>query len=313
MAEKKKYETQSSGYDPGRAETQGESDTVRAAREAMEGYEGSRPADYTSSYGDELAALYEQIYSRAPFSYDPTGDALYQQYKNQYTALGRQAMQDTMGQAAALTGGYGSSYAETAGQQAYRASLSELDNILPELYKLAYSRYTDEGSALRDRYDMLSAREAEDYARWQDAYARWMDDYDRARDDYNTAYDRDYQRERDRAEDEKWQKEFDEKIREYNESMAYKQSKGSGGGSSGGSKSGSRNKATPLSVDEYRGAEAAARKSSAELKSYCARMQKAHNLSDEQREALYNQYYKYTPDAAENAYGGQPGATGYYV
>lgn len=320
MAKKRKYETQSApqasdSFDPGRAETQGtqESDAVREARETMEGYEGSRPEDYTSGYADELAALYEEIFGRAPFAYDPTGDALYQQYKNQYTALGRQAMQDTMGQAAALTGGYGSTYAESVGGEAYRASLSELDNILPELYKLAYSRYSDEGKALQNRYDMLSAKEAEEYARWQDEYARWQDEYDRARDAYNDAYERDYRSERDRIEDERWQKEFDEKIREYNESMAAKNKSSGGSGSSGGSKGKSQPKATPLSTDEYRGAEAAARKGRSALGSYCDRMQKEHNLTKAQRDLLYNQYDKYTPEAARDAYGGEEGATGYYV
>ena len=215
MAKKKydptKAETQSAGYQPGKAETQGykESDDTRAARETMEGYAGSRPGDYSSAYADELAALYEELTGRAPFAYDPTGDALYQQYKKQYVTLGQNAMRDTVGQAAALTGGYASSYAQTAGDEAYRASLSELDNILPELYKLAYSRYTDEGDALRDRYERLSAREAEDYGRWKDEYDRWQDEYDRARDDYEAAYERDYRTERDRIEDERWQKEFD--------------------------------------------------------------------------------------------------------
>ena len=42
-------------------------------------------------------------------------------------------MKDTMGQAAALTGGYGSSYAESSAQQQYDAYLQQLGDIVPEL------------------------------------------------------------------------------------------------------------------------------------------------------------------------------------
>ena len=49
--------------------------------------------------------------NREDFQYDVDADALYQQYKDRYVELGKTAMQDTMGKAVALTGGYGSSYA----------------------------------------------------------------------------------------------------------------------------------------------------------------------------------------------------------
>ena len=39
---------------------------------------------------------------------------------------GRLAMMDSMGRAAALTGGYGSSYAQSAGQQAYQKQMDSL-------------------------------------------------------------------------------------------------------------------------------------------------------------------------------------------
>ena len=57
--------------------------------------------------------------NRKEFSYDLNGDMLYQQMKDQYQVLGKTAMQDTMGEAAALTGGYGNTYAQSVGQQTY--------------------------------------------------------------------------------------------------------------------------------------------------------------------------------------------------
>ena len=91
-------------------------------------------------------SLLDQYTNRQPFTYDLTGDALYQQYANQYQRLGNQAMQDTLGQAAGLTGGYNSSYAQSAGQQAYQGYLDQLNDIVPELYGQAYSRYAAEGT-----------------------------------------------------------------------------------------------------------------------------------------------------------------------
>ena len=64
--------------------------------------------------------------NRGDFQFDVNADALYQQYKDHYTQPGKTAMQDTVGKAAALTGGYGSSYAQTVGQQAYQAHLKQL-------------------------------------------------------------------------------------------------------------------------------------------------------------------------------------------
>ena len=58
---------------------------------------------------------------------------------------GSRAMRDTMGQAAALTGGYGSSYAQSAGQQQYALYLQKLGEAMPELYQAAYERYSAEG------------------------------------------------------------------------------------------------------------------------------------------------------------------------
>jgi hypothetical protein len=45
---------------------------------------------------------------------------------------GKSAMQDTIGQASALTGGYGSTYATSAGNQAYNAFIEDAYNNLPE-------------------------------------------------------------------------------------------------------------------------------------------------------------------------------------
>lgn len=101
-----------------------------------------------SEWYDQWQRLYEQYMNRDPFEYDMNEDPLYQQYAEQYTRLGNQAMQDTLGQAAALTGGYDSSYSQSAGQQAYQGYLDKLNDVVPELYNQAYGRWQDEGDLL---------------------------------------------------------------------------------------------------------------------------------------------------------------------
>ena len=110
--------------------------------------------------------LLNQYTNRKPFTYDVTEDGLYQQYANQYQRLGNQAMQDTLGQAAGLTGGYSSSYAQSAGQQAYQGYLDKLNDIVPELYGQAYSRYAAEG----DRIANAAQLAAQGYGQEQTDY-----------------------------------------------------------------------------------------------------------------------------------------------
>lgn len=119
----------------------------------------------------ELERLYASITGRAPFTYRPGSDPLYRSYADRYIQNGRMAMRDTVGQGAALTGGYGSSYAETAGQQQYGEYLRALSEALPELYGKALERYQAEGEALRDDYALAWQRRENAYQRERDALA----------------------------------------------------------------------------------------------------------------------------------------------
>ena len=120
---------------------------------------------YTPQYDTQINELFNKLLNRESFSYDTETDPLYKLYREQYINQGRLAMQDTMGQAAALTGGYGSSYSQAVGQQQYDAYLQKLNSVVPELYQLAYSRYQDEGDELKDQYNMYMAKDAQDYDR----------------------------------------------------------------------------------------------------------------------------------------------------
>lgn len=106
----------------------------------------------------ELERLYAAITGRPAFSYDPASDPVYNSYAQSYRRRGRLAMRDTMGQAAALTGGYGSSYAQSVGQQQYDSYLQRLGEALPELYGMALQRYNAEGDALKTAWELASER-----------------------------------------------------------------------------------------------------------------------------------------------------------
>lgn len=127
---------------------------------------------YTPQYDTQINELFNKLLNRESFSYDTETDPLYKLYREQYINQGRLAMQDTMGQAAALTGGYGSSYSQAVGQQQYDAYLQKLNSVVPELYQLAYSRYQDEGDELKDQYNIYMAKDAQDYDRAQINYAQ---------------------------------------------------------------------------------------------------------------------------------------------
>ena len=135
---------------------------------------------YQSQWQSQLDDTIGKILNREKFSYDLNGDALYQQYKDRYVTHGRMAMMDTMGQAQAMTGGYGNSYAQSVGQQTYQNYLQGLNDKIPELYNLALSQYQMEGDQLKDQYSILGNREAQDYGRWAAdrdfGYGQFVDD-----------------------------------------------------------------------------------------------------------------------------------------
>ena len=147
---------------------------------------------YDSRYDEQIRSLYNQLTSRGPFRYDSATDPLYQQYRQSYVQLGQNAMRDTMGQAAALTGGYGSSYAQSVGQQQYDAYLRRLADVLPETYGMALDAWKAEGQDLQRRYSAAAALEQSDYERYLNELAQYDRRLDRARSDADTAYERQF-------------------------------------------------------------------------------------------------------------------------
>jgi len=150
-------------------------------------------AAYSGSYDGLIKSLYEKIAGREGFKYQYSADPQYQAYRDNYTREGRRAMADSMAQAAHLTGGYGSSYSQRVGNEAYGSYLEKLNNALPELYNSAYQRYVDEGEALNRQLQNAMAMDGMEYQRYTDAQQM---DFDREQFDYkklSDSYDRLYE------------------------------------------------------------------------------------------------------------------------
>lgn len=226
-----------------------QSEKSKQARVDLDDHLAAQPLGYNSQWLSQLDNLANQILNRQAFSYDLASDPLYRQYMDSYVNLGTRAMQDTMGQAAALTGGYGSSYGITAGQQAYNGYLQQMQNLIPELYQLALDSYDRQGRLLTDQYGLVSGREALDYGRYQDGLANWADTRDYLTGRLDAERNFDYTQFRDDTADDQWQAAFDEDIRRFD----FQHGLGEfAGASSGGQSSGGTRKKTKEEEEEER-------------------------------------------------------------
>lgn len=185
----------------------------------------TKPVQKPSQWQDTLQQTMDAILNKGDFKYDVNADALYNQYKDQYILGGQMAMQDSMGQAAVLTGGYGNSNAQTVGQQQYQVYLQQLTDKIPELYQLARDSYDRDLSNLYNRYGLLSDAEAKEYSRYRDEVSDFYADRDYLTNRYYNERDFDYgqwadnrdfayAQHRDAVADKQWQDTFDRNVYE---------------------------------------------------------------------------------------------------
>ena len=139
---------------------------------------------------EQAAASRSRLADWDSFSYDPEEDPLWAQYQNAYTRGGQRAMQDTLGQMAARTGGLASSYAGTAAQQSYNNYMSQMADKLPELQQAAYQRYLGDYGRAKDLYELDN---------------NWMQT---ALGQYNSDRSLAYQQARDAVADQQWNAQF---------------------------------------------------------------------------------------------------------
>lgn len=164
-----------------------------------------------TAYTDQLNNIMNRIQNRKSFSYDMDTDSMFQNSLQSAMTTGKAAMQDTMGQAAALTGGYGSTYATSAANQAYNAYIQDAYNNLPDYYNMALEAYNMEGQNLYNQASMLQNADES----W---YNRIVNAYQAQRDKVNTMYDQEYSN--------YWQAQnYNQNAAQFNAEMAYKQAK----------------------------------------------------------------------------------------
>ena len=204
-----------------------------------------KPGTYNSQYTDRLNTALDAVTN---WKYDPLQDASYQALAKVYNAQGNIAAKNSMADAAALNGGYGTSYAVSAAQQSRNQYNQQLASLIPDLENAAYNRATGTLSALRDADNTAYGRfrDTEGDKQWMESHnfdiwnanetnRQWSytQNYNKYRDlmsDYQWGLNYNYQIGRDKVTDEQWAKEYDLKKNSA--------SGGGGGGGGGGRRSG---------------------------------------------------------------------------
>lgn len=163
------------GYKPSGKVTsyQNASDKALSAAQAMGNFK------YNSQYTDKITGLLDKA-ENMDFSmdYSLTDDPAYQAYRDQYVHNGQLAAQDAAGNAVAQTGGYGSTAAVAVSQQAYNESLTQLNNIVPDLYDKAYNRQWNEFTNERDTVQQLAAAyQSLDKQEYDKALSTWTNNF----------------------------------------------------------------------------------------------------------------------------------------
>ena len=178
--------------------------------------------EYVSQFGGVIGGLMDKIVNRQPFSYDFNADPIYQQHKDQYIKLGKEAAMNAVANASALTGGYGNSYAVTAGAQANQQALSGLNDIIPQLLNSAQKKYDSDTNALLTQYDIYNQAEQDNYNKFRDQ----MTDYNNERAYLTGMYN-------DALAQENYEKEQAEEQRRYEANLALQMAKNASKGGSG--------------------------------------------------------------------------------
>ena len=193
-------------------------DDTQVLRDRVNQLVAQTPTEYSSRYGQMADAAMTRYANRPAFQYNAKNDPNYAAYAGEYTRLGRTAMEDTMARAAALTGGYGNSYAAMAGQNAYNSYMSALAAKVPELEQMAYQRYQNEGNDMLNLYELYANREAQDYNRYNDQLANNRQQISLLNNLYDDRYSQAYQLARDSIADARYadQTAYDRGIDERN-------------------------------------------------------------------------------------------------
>lgn len=186
------------------------SDYISTPVATQPGFSFSSAPSHSDPYSERIDAMLNDILNRDKFSYNAQDDELFKQYQDQYAREGKRAMQDTLGQVAARTGGMASSYAVAAAQQQNNYYMQQLSDKIPELYQLAYQMYLDDIDLQVQDLGLLQGASDTAYNRYRDTMSDWRDDRDFAYGQY-----------RDDVTDGQWQSSFDRGVFESDRDYDY--------------------------------------------------------------------------------------------
>lgn len=171
-----------------------QSDQVNQTYQRLQNALNNKPGDFTSKYQPTIDNLYNQLINRGKFSYDFNVDPMYRMYRDQYTTQGKQAMENAIGRASQMTGGYGNSYAQTAGQQIYQQYLQNLNDAIPTLRDQAYQEWKAEADDMKDRLNLANTMYQNEYGQYRDKLSDYRDERDYSTNLYNSERAFDYNR-----------------------------------------------------------------------------------------------------------------------
>lgn len=141
----------------------------KAEQEEQE-WNANRPADYVSQNKEAMDALTGQIGS----GYDGSELAkAYQQYRDQTADAAAAAADNTRANAAALSGGYGNSWADSLAAQGQGAATANVDAALTALRSRALNEYKNRQSGLVEALSGMGNTEALDRSAYGSNLSNW--------------------------------------------------------------------------------------------------------------------------------------------
>lgn len=108
-----------------------------------------------SNVGSQYDALYQQLLEKYNnYSFDNfKNSTAYQSMRNLYETTGKKAMKNVLGEIAARTGGYASSYATAAAQEQYNDYMAQLAQIAQQMYSGEKNSLLSDLKMVGDRAD----------------------------------------------------------------------------------------------------------------------------------------------------------------
>lgn len=216
-----------------------ESQQLTDMRGQLSDIESQKPGKFNDEYKERIDEILDRMSNQKPFSYDYSTDPTWQTLSDQYKRNAILAMENAMGDASGLTGGYASSWSQAAGQQAYQQEISQMTDIIPELADNALGRWQANNQQLASNLAALQSQRSADLDKYYTDWQMWNTDRnymyqkvkDMSDDEFNKYLyelnrwqtDRAYYSEQKQIaiQNQQWQQELNESRRQFNQQMLF--------------------------------------------------------------------------------------------